>query len=181
MWDRDLELDLARLRDELGVELLVPLLEPHEYTMLQIPDLIERAREVRHDDAALSDPRRLHPGSMAGAQRVVLEVLSEVARGTTAVIHCRGGIGRSGIIAAACLVARGVEPDDAIARVRRVRPGAVETSEQERWVHEFARSLSGSAAHASATPALRDRFRGCLLGGALGDALGYPVEFLSAR
>ena len=25
-----------------------------------------------------------------------------------------------------------------------------------------------------------DRFRGCMLGGALGDALGYPVEFLSA-
>ncbi len=26
-----------------------------------------------------------------------------------------------------------------------------------------------------------DRFRGCMLGGALGDALGYPVEFLSAN
>ena len=24
---------------------------------------------------------------------------------------------------------------------------------------------------------LRDRFRGCLVGGAAGDALGYPVEF----
>ena len=24
-----------------------------------------------------------------------------------------------------------------------------------------------------------DRYRGCLLGGAAGDALGYPVEFLS--
>jgi ADP-ribosylglycohydrolase len=28
---------------------------------------------------------------------------------------------------------------------------------------------------------LSDRFRGCLLGGAIGDALGYPVEFLSRR
>jgi ADP-ribosylglycohydrolase len=26
---------------------------------------------------------------------------------------------------------------------------------------------------------LRTRIRGCLLGGALGDALGWPVEFLS--
>lgn len=25
----------------------------------------------------------------------------------------------------------------------------------------------------------RDKIRGCLLGGAVGDALGYPVEFLS--
>ncbi len=27
---------------------------------------------------------------------------------------------------------------------------------------------------------LHSRFRGCLLGGALGDALGYPIEFSSA-
>jgi len=40
-WDRDLELDLSRLRDELGVELLVPLIEPHEYTMLQIKEITD--------------------------------------------------------------------------------------------------------------------------------------------
>ncbi len=28
-------------------------------------------------------------------------------------------------------------------------------------------------------PSIQDRFRGCLLGGAVGDALGAPVEFLS--
>jgi hypothetical protein len=28
-------------------------------------------------------------------------------------------------------------------------------------------------------PTLQERFRGCLLGGAVGDALGAPVEFLS--
>lgn len=31
----------------------------------------------------------------------------------------------------------------------------------------------------TATPSLRSRYRGCLLGGAIGDALGAPVEFLS--
>ena len=25
---------------------------------------------------------------------------------------------------------------------------------------------------------MQERFRGCLIGGAIGDALGYPVEFL---
>ena len=29
------------------------------------------------------------------------------------------------------------------------------------------------------TEQTRDRIRGCLIGGAVGDALGYPVEFLS--
>ena len=27
----------------------------------------------------------------------------------------------------------------------------------------------------------QDEFRGCLIGGAIGDALGYPVEFLRAK
>lgn len=26
---------------------------------------------------------------------------------------------------------------------------------------------------------IQDRFRGCLIGGAIGDALGYPVEFMT--
>lgn len=32
-----------------------------------------------------------------------------------------------------------------------------------------------------AIPSLKSRFEGCLLGGAVGDALGAPVEFQNAR
>ena len=35
--------------------------------------------------------------------------------------------------------------------------------------------------HARASTSIRNRFRGCLLGGAVGDALGAPVEFLSRK
>ena len=31
--------------------------------------------------------------------------------------------------------------------------------------------------HSALVPDKRSRFRGCLLGGAVGDALGYPIEF----
>ena len=34
--------------------------------------------------------------------------------------------------------------------------------------------------HGADAGQIRDRFRGCMLGGAVGDALGAPLEFLTA-
>ncbi|MEM0948265.1 MAG: protein phosphatase [Pseudomonadota bacterium] len=48
-------------------------------------------------------------------------------------VHCRGGQGRSGMIALRLLVERGEIPDAALVRIRSVRPGAVETEAQFRW------------------------------------------------
>ena len=49
-------------------------------------------------------------------------------------LHCRGGQGRSGMIAARLLVELGIPPSEAIARVRHCRPGAIETTGQEAHV-----------------------------------------------
>ena len=49
-------------------------------------------------------------------------------------IHCRMGLGRTGMAAALLLVERGTTPEEAIATVRRVRPGAIETRAQEALV-----------------------------------------------
>jgi len=48
--------------------------------------------------------------------------------------HCCGGLGRAGMMAACLLVDEGVESDEAMASVRAVRPGAIETAPQENWV-----------------------------------------------
>ena len=60
--------------------------------------------------------------------------------GIRVVVHCGAGLGRSGTLLAAYLVTQGSSADEAIARVREVRPGSVETLEQEQAVHEFARA-----------------------------------------
>lgn len=54
--------------------------------------------------------------------------------GERIVVHCRGGLGRTGTVAARLLAELGVEPAMAIARVRDARPGAIETSAQEQHV-----------------------------------------------
>ncbi len=52
--------------------------------------------------------------------------------GLGVLVHCRGGLGRSGMIVARLLAERGeTAPID---RVRRARPGAVETEDQAAWV-----------------------------------------------
>lgn len=54
-------------------------------------------------------------------------------RGGRVLCHCRGGLGRSGMIVMRLMVERGAAPDAALDQLRLVRPGAVETEEQRRW------------------------------------------------
>lgn len=45
-------------------------------------------------------------------------------------VHCKGGLGRAGMIAARLLVELGMPPDTAIRQVRLARRGAIETPAQ---------------------------------------------------
>ncbi|RED13877.1 protein-tyrosine phosphatase family protein [Pontivivens insulae] len=51
--------------------------------------------------------------------------------------HCRGGCGRSGMFALRLLIERGEEPLAALARIRTVRPCAVETEAQFDWASKL--------------------------------------------
>jgi atypical dual specificity phosphatase len=54
-------------------------------------------------------------------------------------VHCGAGLGRTGVVLAAYLIYKGASAREAIARVRKIRPGSIETSEQAEAVTEFAR------------------------------------------
>lgn len=138
IWCRDLEKDLQRLRDHYHTDLLISLIEPHEFGFLQIPDLIERARSHGMRPRRFPIPDFSTPASMSELQHLVTLILEAVQQGQTVVVHCRGGLGRSGLVVASCLVALGYSPDDAFSQVRAARPGSVETEEQEAFVHQFA-------------------------------------------
>ena len=55
------------------------------------------------------------------------------------VVSCFAGIGRTGTILACYLVHRGDGPAAAINRVRELRPGSVQTPQQEAAVHRYAK------------------------------------------
>ena len=56
-------------------------------------------------------------------------------------VHCRAGLGRTGTILACYFVSKNLSAKNAIARVRRLRPGSIESEEQERAIEEFAERL----------------------------------------
>ena len=58
----------------------------------------------------------------------------QLDRGERILIHCRGGLGRTGLVAGLILVERGVPPTDAIQQIRKARPNAIETYQQEEYV-----------------------------------------------
>ena len=79
---------------------------------------------------ALMDAERVANWRVSTAAGATHRVLSRMY----IIVHCRGGLGRAGMISAHLLVESGIEPEAAIERVRAARPGAIETLRQEEWV-----------------------------------------------
>ena len=70
---------------------------------------------------------------------VVEGLKSTLTKGGSVLVHCKGGLGRAGTVAARLLMAANptLSSSAAIAMVRAVRPGAVETYLQEQYLRTF--------------------------------------------
>jgi hypothetical protein len=141
-WERDLEADLARLVDFYHADTLVTLLENGQYVsdeleLLATPGLLVSAQRhgLRSDWSAIPDGGV--PVSTEQLLALVERILGEARAGRVVVIHCRDGLGRTGLVASACLVALGAPPREALEVIRSVRPGAVETAAQRQCLDAF--------------------------------------------
>ncbi len=68
------------------------------------------------------------------------------AEGRRVGVHCTAGLGRTGTMVAALMVHRGMSAAEAIAEVRRLRPGSIETGAQEQAVAAFESFIRRSGA-----------------------------------
>lgn len=94
-------------------------------------DMQERGARWAHfpiPDFGVPDDRvdALWPGLSA-------QVLAALAGGGRVLVHCRGGCGRSGMIALRLMIAAGEAPQAALTRLRNLRPCAIETEAQMAW------------------------------------------------
>lgn len=134
-WARDLTLDLAAI-SAWGAGALVTLMASHELVQLGVGGLGAATRQHGLDWHHLpirdvSVPNATFVADWPAASKALHAHLCE---GHGVLVHCRGGLGRSGLVAAGLLIELGEAPARALARVRALRPGAVETAEQERYV-----------------------------------------------
>jgi len=175
-WDRDLVKDLTRAREGYGIDVLVCLVEDFELDQLHITELPELAVRMGFNVVRLPIPDCGVPSHEGVLRKTVTKILTAAESGRSVMIHCRGGLGRAGLIAGCCLVALGRGAEEAMTIVRAARRHTIETRAQEEAIRAYARGGCRFARRVQEPPRF-DRFLGCLLGGAVGDALGYPVEF----
>jgi ADP-ribosyl-[dinitrogen reductase] hydrolase len=175
-WHRDLAADMDVIA-AWNAAAVVTLLEERELQDLQITELAEQVRrrhmEWHHwpiEDFAVPSPDFASTWDANSAR-----IRSLLETGANVLVHCKGGLGRAGMIAARLLVEDGMPWQQAVKTVRDARKGAIETTAQEEWVEAGRRSPLCEPARD--IESVRDRAVGALVGLAVGDAVGTHLEF----
>lgn len=137
-WARDLDIDLAAIR-AWGASLILTLMERQEFDCLNVSDLSKRVAAHGMGWLHMPIPDQDIPGpdfeGPWSTRRVV--ILARLQAGDKILVHCRGGLGRTGLVAAMILIETGAVPEAAVTAVRKVRPGAIETRRQEEFVLQY--------------------------------------------
>jgi protein-tyrosine phosphatase len=118
-----------------GINLVISLLEPAEAQLLGLQHESELVNAAGMDFISFPVSDMGLPESVEAFARLSHRLFRQVHAGSKALIHCRAGVGRSGLLAAAVLMQEGRDAQQAFARVARRRGMPVpETSGQGDWL-----------------------------------------------
>jgi ADP-ribosylglycohydrolase len=173
-----------------GIECFVDLTQPGEVAPYP-PYETELPAGIEYLRAPLTD----HAVPKGRAQMAaILEALSRaLSSGRPVYLHCRAGIGRTGMVAGCLLVERGMAGGEALAELNRVWrqsarasqwPSVPETPQQIRYVRKWVPLRAAAESDPLLEPAtlaaargLRGRFLGSLVGLAVGDAVAAATQY----
>jgi protein-tyrosine phosphatase len=117
-------------------------LTPAEEQDLELEDEARAAQARGMGFISLAIPDRQVPGSEAKLAAVLEKADFALSSGKNVVVHCRQGVGRTGLLAACLLVAKGMQPESAVTSLSAARGVPVpETSEQRQWIDRYAAVL----------------------------------------
>ncbi|MGH8119829.1 MAG: cyclin-dependent kinase inhibitor 3 family protein, partial [Gammaproteobacteria bacterium] len=136
-WGRDLDIDLKRISDW-GASALVSLMEKEEMAWYGVAEIPEKAALLGLDHYHLPIVDQDVPDKIFEERWLTAgkQLRNYLLSGDSIVIHCLGGLGRTGTIAGRLLVELGTDPETAIRRIRMSRPGTIQTLMQERYVRK---------------------------------------------
>ena len=104
--------------EDLGARDFIPLIEKEKIPWLHFPikdfGIVDQQQEILWEPISKNIHKKINDGA-----RIL--------------VHCRAGCGRTGMIVLRIMIEFGEDPDQALERLRRIRPCAVETKAQENW------------------------------------------------
>ena len=138
-WYRDVATDLAVVKG-LGYDTVVSLLESHEYRELGVSLELPLALMRDFSWHPMPIPDKGAPDNLfvKDWQKLSPQLLERLEHGSGVLVHCKGGFGRTGTVAAMLLIDSGVHVSEALQAVRAARDGAVENTVQEVFLNNYA-------------------------------------------
>lgn len=122
-----------------GVSTVVSMLEHHEVRELQLEEEPLFCKYYGIDFLAWPTPDAGTPRSMHDTSAFVDELVARLRHDQGVAIHCRAGIGRSGLLSACVLLRLGVPLADVFPMLSRARKIPIpDTPVQVAWVQRFA-------------------------------------------
>jgi protein-tyrosine phosphatase len=121
-----------------GLDVVISLLEDEEAALLQLAREKDVAESERIAFISFPIPDRGVPASVTLALSLLENITGALEEGKSVAVHCRQGVGRSGLIAAGPLMSSGIGTEEAIELVGTARGIAVpETAQELEWLHHL--------------------------------------------
>lgn len=117
---------------------VVALMDQHEAPLNYVESLASHGLDVLY--IPTSDQ---HPVELLDLLKASLFIEHHVKSGGAVLVHCVGGLGRSGVVTASFLVFNGSTAYDAVMELRSIIPGALENPWQVKMVRTYEVFLNG--------------------------------------
>lgn len=126
-----------------GIGAVLSLLTPAEEKDFQLQAEGEQIRKQDLEFYSFPIADMQVPRSEAKLAQALDRVAAMLSSGKNVVVHCRQGIGRTGLIAACLLIKSGISPGAALEAVSATRGTTVpETAEQRDWIERYAPAVT---------------------------------------
>jgi len=122
-----------------GAQVLVTLMPDTELAANQADDLPARCAELGIEwlQLPVADEQAPLADFDTAWRRHRDTILARLADGATLAIHCKGGSGRTGLIAARILIELGIPREAAVNQVQALRPKAIQHPAHVGWLAQF--------------------------------------------